>query len=105
MTGGRQTTGIGDIFQCGGAGSTPIWVVDVDDYPPHGHGPGGFSAHSLQADYGDTSKATGAWELGVPTNGDSDGGGSVLGDRSIFPEEEEYGRTLHRDAANSGPLQ
>ena len=39
-TGGRQTTGIRDVFQCGGADGTPIKVGDVGEYPPHGQVPG-----------------------------------------------------------------
>ena len=36
--------GLGDVFQGGVAGGPPIRVVDVGDDPPHGKGPGEFSA-------------------------------------------------------------
>ena len=45
-TGGCQTTDIRDIFQGGGVGGATIWVIDVGDDPPHGQGPGEFSAQS-----------------------------------------------------------
>ena len=76
-TGGRQPTGLGDVFQGGGAGGTPIRVGDVGDDTPHGQGPGDFSSQSLQADYRETAKAMGGWDLGVPTSGDSNAGGGV----------------------------
>ena len=57
--GGRHPTGIGDVFQGGGAGGTPIRVGGVGDDTPHGQGPGDFSSQSLQADYGETAEVTG----------------------------------------------
>ena len=58
-TGWRQTTGLGDVFQGGGAGGTLIWFMDVGDDPLHLQGPGEFSAKSFQADYGETAEVTG----------------------------------------------
>ena len=75
--GGSQSTGLGDVFQGGGAGGPPIWVRDVGDDPPYGKVPGEFSAQSLHTDYGETYKATGGWERGITNAGDSDGGGGV----------------------------
>ena len=103
--GGRHTTGLRDVFQGGGSYNTPIWVGDVGDYPPHGQVPGYFSEQIRQADYRETAKATGGWELGVPTAGYIYGGGGFLGDGRICPEEAEYSRTVHCDAADFGPLQ
>ena len=74
--GGCHTKGIEVVFQGGGTGGTPIQVGDVGDYPPHGKGPI-FKSKICQADYGDTSNATGGWELGVTTTGDSNVGGGV----------------------------
>ena len=70
-TGRHHPMGLGDVFQGGGAGGTPIWVRDVVDNPLHGQIPGGLSAQSRQVDYRDTAKAMGGWELGLPTSGDS----------------------------------
>ena len=42
--------------------------------------------------------------MGVTTNGDSDGGGGVLVNVSVYHEEAEYGRAIHHNAAYSGPL-
>ena len=72
---------------------------------PHGQGPGEFSSQIHQAGYGETSQATGGWELGVPTYGDIIGGGRVGGYGIICPEEAEYGLAIHRDAADYGSLQ
>ena len=74
---GCQPTGPGGVFQGGGAGGRPIRVGDVGTDPPHGQVPADISAQSRQADYGETSKATGGWEIGLPNAGDSDGGGRV----------------------------
>ena len=76
-TGGRQPTGLGFFSRGSDAGGTPIWDGDVGNGPPHGQGPGDFSAQSHKADFGDTAKATGGWYLGLPTAGDSDGEGGV----------------------------
>ena len=42
-------------------------VGDVGDDPPHGQGPRDFPAQIFQSEYGETSEATGGWDLGVPT--------------------------------------
>ena len=76
-TGGRQPTGLGGVLQCGGAGSSSIQVVDVGAELPHGKGPGDFPAQGRQADYGEAAEAKGGWGLGVPTAGNSNGGGGV----------------------------
>ena len=75
--GGRHPTGIGDVFQGGGAGGTLIWFMDVGDDPLHLQGPGEFSAKSFQADYGETAEVTGGQDLGVHTSGDIGVGGRV----------------------------
>ena len=53
----------------------------------------------------DSSKVTGGCDLGVPTAGDSNIGGGFIGDSSKCPEETEYGCTVHRNVADSRPLQ
>ena len=74
---GRQPTGLGDILQGGGAGNYPIQVGDVGDDPPHGQGPGNFTAQGCQADYREADEAIGGWGLGVTNTGESNGGGGV----------------------------
>ena len=61
----------------GVAVGTPITVRDVGGDSTHGKVPGGVSAQILQEYYGETSKATYGWDLGVPTSRDSDGGDRV----------------------------
>ena len=39
-----QTCGCQGYFQGGGSDGYSIWVVDMDDDPPHGPGPGGSSS-------------------------------------------------------------
>ena len=68
---------VSGMFQGGGAGGNPIRVGGVVYGPPHGQGPGEFSAQICQVDYGETSEATSGWDLVVPTAGDSDGGDGV----------------------------
>ena len=65
---------------------------------------GGGLANSLQVNYGETVKAMGGWDLVLPTSVYINGGGSILVDGIICPEEAEYGCTVHRDADDSGPL-
>ena len=72
-TGGRQPTGLGCVLQGGGVGGSYIWVGYVADDSPHGKGPGKFPAQGRQEYYGEAAEATGVWEMGVPTAGDSDG--------------------------------
>ena len=49
-TGRHHPMGLGDVFQGGGAGGTPIWVRDVGDEPLHVQSPGEFSEQSHQLD-------------------------------------------------------
>ena len=74
VTGGRLTTGLGDVLQGRGAGSFSIRVRDVDADPPHRKGPVKFPSQGHQPYYGEAAKSTGGWELGLPTDGDSDRG-------------------------------
>ena len=55
-TGGIYPTGIGDIFQGGGTGGTPIRLRDVGDEPLHVQGPGECPAQIRQAYYRETDK-------------------------------------------------
>ena len=74
-TGGRQPTAIYGVLQGSGTYGSPIWVRDVGDDPLHGQVPYNVPPHGCQA------------EMVVPTDGDSNGGGGVWGERSICPEE------------------
>ena len=48
----------------------------VDD-TPHGQVPGKFPTQGCQEDYREAAEATGGWDLGLPTAGDSNVGGRV----------------------------
>ena len=74
-TGGHQPKGLGDVFQGGSAGGYFIQVVDVGADPLHGTGPGKLPAQGFQADNAEADGAMGGCGLGVPTAGDSNGGG------------------------------
>ena len=76
----------------------------VGDYPPHGKVPGKFPAQVHQEYYRKAARVPGGWDLLVPTTRDSNGGRGFRGYGSICPEEAEYGRTVHCDAANYVPL-
>ena len=69
--------GIGDVFQCGGAGDYFIWVGDVSGDPMHGTGPGKFPAQGCKTKYGETAKVIIEWGLGVSTTGYINVGGRV----------------------------
>ena len=103
--GGHQPIGFRDVFQGGGASGSFVGVGDVAADHPHGTGPGKIPAQGKQADYGELEKAIWGWGLGVPTTGDSDGGGRIWVDESLCPEEAEYGHTVLRNADDSGPIQ
>ena len=75
--GWRHHTGLGYVLQCGGAGISSIWIRDVGADPPHGTGPGKFSAQGRQADYREAAKATLGWGMVVPTAGDSNVAGGI----------------------------
>ena len=73
--GGNQPKGLGDVVQGGSAGGYFIWVRDVNADPPHRTGPGKLPAQGFQVGNAEADGATGGCGLGVPTAGDSDGGG------------------------------
>ena len=74
---GRQTTGLGDVLQGGGSDGSSVQVRDVVDDTPNGQGPGKFPTQGRQADYREADKVTRGWELILPTDGYSNGGGGV----------------------------
>ena len=61
--------GIGDVFQCGGAGGSFIRFGEVGGDPLHGTGPGKFPAQGCKTKYREAAKAMIEWGLGVPTTG------------------------------------
>ena len=75
--GGGKTKGIGDVIQCGGAGSTSLSVGYVGDDPPHGRGHWGGSKQGIYMDHWEVSPAVSGWKLVVPTFVDGDAGGGV----------------------------
>ena len=76
-TGGHHPKGVGDFFQGGIEGGSIIWFRDVGADPPHGTGPGKFSAQGRQADYREAAKGTLGWGIVVPTAGDSNVAGGI----------------------------
>ena len=88
-TGGRQTTGIGDILQGSGAVGYYIRVWDLGADLSHGKVSGKFPAQVHQVDYREAAKATGGWELVVLTAGDRDVRSECRGGGRIFPQEAE----------------
>ena len=76
-TGGRQPTGLGDVLQGGGTGVSSIRFEDVGNDPTHGKVPEKFLEKGHREDQYESSKATGGWEMGLLTDGDSDGGSGV----------------------------
>ena len=62
-------------FQGGRAGGSFIQVGDVYYDPPHWTGPDNIPAQGCHVGNKDTSGETGGCGLGIPTAGDSDGGG------------------------------
>ena len=85
-------TGVRDIFQGCGSGSSSLCVRDVDDDPLHGPGPGGFPEQASE------------WKLGVPPLGGGDMGGGFGGGGGVCPEEAEYCFAVYFDATDSGSL-
>ena len=58
-TGGRQTMGLENFLQRGGAGGSSILIGYMGDEPPLEESPGEFLALGRQADYRESAKATG----------------------------------------------
>ena len=75
--GGRQPTGLRDIFQVNSVGGSFIRAIDMGTDPPHGGVPGDLPAQSLQVDCREAPKAKEGWGLVVTTAVCSDGGGRV----------------------------
>ena len=74
---GGKTKGVGDVLQCGGAGSTYFWVGDVGDEPPHGTGHWGGSAQGSYMYHWELAPAVSGRKLVVTIFGDGDAGGGV----------------------------
>ena len=55
--------------------------------PRMGRALGSFQHRVARQIKGGADEATGGWYLVLPTTGDSNGGGGVLGDGSICPKE------------------
>ena len=68
--GGRQLKGAGDVFYDSFVGGTSLQVGDVGDDPPHGPVPWRVSTQGIQTDLWDATKASGGWELKMPTSED-----------------------------------
>ena len=56
-------------------------------------------------DQWESTKAEVVWELEITATGDGDVGGRVEGYGRVCSKDVEYGRTIHCDTANSGPMQ
>ena len=67
--GGGRSEVIQDVLQGGSAGSVGFWVRDVGPDPPHGTGPGEFSAQGQAADHQEAAKEAGGGGLVLPTAG------------------------------------
>ena len=72
---GRHPKGLRDVFRGVSAGSSFIRVEDMDADPMYGTGPEKLRAQGCQADNEEAVEATEVWGMGLPTTGDSDGGG------------------------------
>ena len=69
-----------------------------------GEGPGQFPVQGREEYHGETTAAKEGRELDIPAdsgNNEVDGNG---GDKDLNSPEAEYGRTIHCDAADYGPV-
>ena len=103
--GGGQPEGIRYVFQGGHACVVAFRVGDVGPDPPHVTGPVQFSEQGHMEDHRETSEEGGVGGMGIPTVGNSYGGGGIRGDRGLHPKKAEYGRAIYYEAKDSGPLQ
>ena len=85
-------------------GSFALWVGDVGVNGADVEGPGQFPVQGREEDHGEAAAATEGRELVRPAVGGSNEGDRDGWDTDINPPEAEYGRAIHCDAADSGPV-
>ena len=76
----------------------------MGDDPLHRTGPGGVPAQGRTTDHGEAAPAASGWELGLPSARDGNARGGIQRDGGLCAKEAEYGRAIHRDATDYGPL-
>ena len=104
MPGGGGREGAGKLFQCGGAGGVALRGGDVGTYPKYGVGPGELPAQVRALDHQETTAEKRGQDLDVSSSEGGHERGRVREDSEGHHEEEEYGRAIHCDATNYGPL-
>ena len=102
--GGRRPKGVKGVLHCCDTGYFALWVGNVGVYGEDGKGPGQFSVQGREEDHGGAAAAKEGRELALPTVGGSNEGDRDGSDTGINTLEVEYGRAIHCDAADSGPV-
>ena len=72
--------------------------------PPDGTVPEHLPAQGCATDHWEASEAEGGGEMGISSDGGSNGGGGLLGDLGLHHEEAEYGHAIYCNATDYGPL-
>ena len=75
--GGGKTMSVRDVLQGSGAGSTSLWVGDVDNDPSHGRGHWGVSTQDSYMYHWEISPVVSVRKLVVPTFVEGNAGGGV----------------------------
>ena len=92
------------VLNCCDPGGFALWVGDVGVNGAYGEGPGQFTVQGGKEDHGEEAAAKEGRDLVLLAVGESNEGDRDVGDKDINYPEAEYGREIHCDAADSGPV-
>ena len=108
VTGARQEgsrpESVAGVLHHSDSGGLALWVGDVGLNATDVEAPRKSPVQGCKEDHGETTAAKEGWELDIPTDGRNNEGDGNGGDTDLNYLEEEYGRAIHCDADNSGPM-
>ena len=102
--GGSRPKGVAGVLHSSDPGGLALWVGDMGVNVAYGEGPGQFPVQGSEKCHGETAAAKEGQELDLPTVDGSNEGDINGGDKDINSPEAEYGRAIHCNAADSGPV-
>ena len=102
--GGSRPKGVASVLHCSDSGCLSLWVGGVDINVADGEGPGQFPFQGREEDHRETAAEKEGREMDIPAVGGNNEGEGNGGDKELNSVEAEYGRAIHCDAADYGPM-
>ena len=104
MKGGSRPKGVAGVLHRSDSGGLALWILDVGIKYADVEEPGKFPVQGREEDHGEIAAAKEGQDMNITADGGNNEGNGNGGDTDLNSPEAEYGRAIHCNTADSGPM-